>query len=85
MTIEYSWDEFVRLPSRLSAGSEAQGDREAFVRWVTERGLAYGNRDLRVAKSGRSFWMEDVTMWNLMDDDGTYHGQAAVFGSWTDD
>jgi len=81
---EYSWDEFVRLPSRLSAVPEAQGDREAFVRSVTERGFATGYRGLRIAKSGRRFWIEDVTMWNLVDAEGAHLGQAAVFRSWTD-
>ncbi|MFC8520591.1 MEKHLA domain-containing protein [Streptomyces sp. NPDC057257] len=81
---EYDWEEFVRLPSRLSADPGAQGDRAAFVRSVTERGYASGYRGLRIAKSGRRFWIEDVTMWNLRDVDGGYHGQAAVFRSWTD-
>ncbi|MEV6766406.1 MEKHLA domain-containing protein [Streptomyces sp. NPDC051105] len=81
---EYGWEEFVRLPSRLSAEPDAQGDRDAFVRSVTERGFASGYRGLRIAKSGRRFWIEDVTMWNLLDADGTCHGQAAVFPSWTD-
>jgi hypothetical protein len=81
---EYGWDEFVRLPSRLSAVQEAQDDRDAFVRSVAERGFASGYRGLRIAKSGRGFWIEDVTMWNLVDADGTYHGQAAMFRSWTD-
>ncbi|MFE4962774.1 MEKHLA domain-containing protein [Streptomyces sp. NPDC056660] len=81
---EYGWEEFVRLPSRLSAEPDAQGDRDAFVRSVTERGFASGYRGLRIARSGRRFWIEDVTMWNLLDADGTCHGQAAVFPSWTD-
>lgn len=81
---EYSWGEFVRLPSRLSAVPQAQGDREAFVRSVTEYGFVSGYRGSRIAKSGRRFWIEDVTMWNLVDDNGSYHGQAAVFRSWTD-
>ncbi len=81
---EYSWEEFVQLPSRLSADSEAQGDREAFVRSVAEHGFVSGYRGMRLAKSGRRFWIEDVTMWNLVDADGSYHGQAAVFRSWTD-
>ncbi|MDH6455908.1 MULTISPECIES: MEKHLA domain-containing protein [unclassified Streptomyces] len=81
---EYSWAEFVRLPSRLSAEAEGQSDREELVRSVTEHGYASGYRGLRIAKSGRRFWIEDVTMWNLVDDDGTHHGQAAVFRSWTD-
>lgn len=81
---EYGWEEFVELPSRLSAAPEGQNDREGFVRSVAERGFASGYRGLRVAKSGRRFWIEDVTMWNLVDDDGGLHGQAAVFRSWTD-
>ncbi|MGW7236429.1 MEKHLA domain-containing protein [Streptomyces sp. NPDC054804] len=81
---EYGWEEFVRLPSRLSADPDRQGDRNALVRSVTERGFASGYRGVRIAGSGRRFWIEDVTMWNLLDLDGTCHGQAAVFRSWTD-
>ncbi|MFF7758382.1 MEKHLA domain-containing protein [Streptomyces griseorubiginosus] len=80
----YSWAEFVRLPSRLSAGAEGQADRREFVRSVTEHGYASGYRGLRTAKSGRRFWIEDVTMWNLVDTAGTHHGQAAVFRAWSD-
>lgn len=80
----YTWTEFLRLPSRLSAAPEGQGDRREFVRSVTERGYASGYRGLRIAKSGRGFWIEDVTMWNLVDSEGTRHGQAAVFRSWRD-
>ncbi|MFF4117372.1 MEKHLA domain-containing protein [Streptomyces sp. NPDC001714] len=81
---EYPWEEFVGLPSRLSADPDAQGDRDAFVRSVTTRGYASGYRGLRIAGSGRRFWIEDVTMWNLVDEDGTCHGQAAVFRSWSE-
>ncbi|MFF4836397.1 MEKHLA domain-containing protein [Streptomyces sp. NPDC001315] len=79
----YSWDEIVGLPSRLSARPDGQEDREAFVRAVTAGHYATGYRGLRVAKSGRTFWIEDVTMWDLMDIHGRIHGQAAVFRSWS--
>jgi len=78
----YSWDEFVGLPSRLSARPDGQEDRDAFVRAVTVDHFATGYRGLRVGRSGRPFWIEDVTMWDLMDADGGVHGQAAVFRSW---
>jgi hypothetical protein len=39
---------------------------------------------MRITKSGRRFWIEDVTMWNLVDDDGIRRGQAAVFLRWPD-
>ncbi|WP_338704147.1 MEKHLA domain-containing protein (plasmid) [Streptomyces sp. Q6] len=79
----YSWDEFVGLPSRLSARPDAQEDRDAFVRAVTVDHYATGYRGIRVGRTGRPFWIEDVTMWDLMDADGSLHGQAAVFRSWS--
>ncbi|MFJ5213954.1 MEKHLA domain-containing protein [Streptomyces sp. NPDC088354] len=79
----YSWEEFVGLPSRLSAGPGDQEDRDAFLAAVDDRGYADGYRGLRLHKDGRNFWIEDVCMWNLVDADGERHGQAAVFGSWS--
>jgi PAS domain S-box-containing protein len=79
----YSWDEFVGLPSRLSARPDGQEDREAFVRAVTVHHYATGYRGIRVGKRGQAFWIEDVTMWDLMDTHGRIHGQAAVFRSWS--
>ncbi|GGJ58744.1 MEKHLA domain-containing protein [Streptomyces brasiliensis] len=77
----YSWDEFVGLPSRLSARPDGQEDREAFVRAVTDDHYATGYQGIRVGKGGRTFWIEDVTMWDLIDTHGRIHGQAAVFRS----
>ncbi|MFE0102850.1 MEKHLA domain-containing protein [Streptomyces sp. NPDC059009] len=79
----YAWEEFIGLPSRLSAVPDAQEDRNAFVESVSACGYATGYRGRRVTKSGRPFWIEDVTMWNLLDADGSCHGQAAVFRSWS--
>ncbi|KUN18388.1 MEKHLA domain-containing protein [Streptomyces antibioticus] len=79
----YSWDEFVGLPSRLSARPDSQADRDAFVRAVTEHHYATGYRGIRIGRSGEPFWIEDVTMWDLLDGEGRIHGQAAVFRSWT--
>lgn len=79
----YSWDEFVGMPSRLSARPDGQPDRDAFVRAVRADHYATGYRGIRVGKDGRPFWIEDVTMWDLMDTRGRIHGQAAVFRSWS--
>jgi PAS domain-containing protein len=77
----YTWNEITRLPSRLSAVPDAQEDRDTFVRSVTEHGYARGYRGRRVTKTGNLFYIEDVTMWNLVDEGGVRHGQAAVFRS----
>ena len=41
-------------------------------------------RDLRIARSGRRFVIEDGVIWNLVDRDGILHGQAAAFRTWRD-
>lgn len=80
----YSWAEFVGMPSRLSAAAADQADRDALLQAVSDRGHVSGYRGLRIAKSGRRFWIENVTMWNLVDAGGVCHGQAAVFATWTE-
>lgn len=82
---EYGWDEFTRLPSRRSAGPPDRDERQGFIEAVRRAGFATGYRGLRVAKSGRRFWIEDVTMWQLVDASGALRGEAAVYARWTDD
>ena len=81
---EYSWSEFVALPSRLSAEAPNRADRQRLLDAVTRDGFICDYRGLRIAKSGRRFWIEGGTVWQLVDKMGQRHGQAAVFSSWTD-
>jgi hypothetical protein len=39
---------------------------------------------MRIAKSGRRFWIENATVWELIDEAGRRHGQAAAFRQWRD-
>jgi PAS domain-containing protein len=80
---EYSWPEFAGMPSRLSALPDGQRDRDAFLAEVAAKGWAQGYRGLRVSRTGRRFWIEDVVMWNLIDEAGRPCGQAALFPRWT--
>ncbi len=76
---EMSFDEFTRLPSRLSAEPLAQDARVKLLEKVAQQGFVDGYSGVRIAKSGRRFMIADTTVWNLVDDAGVYHGQAAVF------
>jgi PAS domain S-box-containing protein len=78
----YSWDELIGLPSRLSAEAPNRAERQALLERVASEGYAPGYRGLRIAKSGRRFWIEDGTVWQLIDASGVHHGQAAMFSSW---
>lgn len=81
---EYPWEEFVTLPSRLSAEAPDRSERQALLDAVNERGYMAGYRGWRVAKSGRHFVIEDGIVWQLADRHGVVHGQAAVFPRWRD-
>ncbi len=81
---EYSWDEFVRLRSRLSAEPTERAERARLLEAVSRDGFVHGYRGLRVAKSGRRFLIEGGTVWQLVDESGAFHGQAASFSSWRD-
>ena len=79
---DYDWDAFTRLPSRLSAGPKDRAERQAFIETVRKAGFATGYSGLRVARSGRVFVIEDVTMWQIVDADGALLGEAAVYARW---
>ncbi len=80
----YSWDEFLALPSRLSAEPLDRAGRQDVLDKVARDGFLAGYRGIRVAKSGRRFLIEDGVVWELLDREGVRHGQAATFRSWRD-
>ncbi len=76
---EMGFEEFARLPSRLSAEPLAQEAREKLLAKVLQRGFVDGYSGMRIAKSGRRFMIQDCTVWDLLDAQGNRHGQAAIF------
>jgi hypothetical protein len=82
---EYDWDEITRLPSRLSAEAPNREERQRLLDAVTRDGFIGNYRGLRIAKSGRRFWIENAVVWQLIDEAGTLRGQAAVFRDWRDE
>lgn len=80
----YSWAEFVGLPSRLSAETPERAARQALLDAVARDGYIADYRGVRIAKSGRRFWIEQAVVWELIDDAGRRVGQAATFERWVD-
>jgi hypothetical protein len=77
---EYGWDEFTTLPSRLSAEAPDRAERQRLLDAVARDGFIGDYRGIRIARSGRRFWIESAVVWQLIDEAGTLHGQAAAFG-----
>jgi len=81
---EYPWDEFVTLPSRLSAEAPDRAERQRLLDKVARNGFVADYAGLRIAKSGRRFRIENGVIWQLIDKAGNIHGQAATFSAWQD-
>jgi hypothetical protein len=81
---EYPWRDFIGLPSRLSAEAPNRDERQRLLDAVARDGFISDYRGLRIARSGRRFWIEGGTVWELIDAAGQRRGQAAIFTSWTD-
>ena len=74
---EMDWQEFTQLPSRFSAEAGYQATRGKALEEVSRNGFVQNYSGIRIAKSGRRFWIRDTTIWNLVTPDGEYQGQAA--------
>ena len=71
-------------PSRLTAEPMAREAREKVMGEVTRIGFVTGYSGVRIAATGRRFRIENVTIFNLANPDGTFAGQAATFDRWSD-
>ncbi|MEB3233360.1 MAG: MEKHLA domain-containing protein [Leptolyngbyaceae bacterium] len=80
---EMTWDEITALPSRLSAEPPNRDERSRLLHKVTTQGYCTDYSGVRISKTGRRFMIKDVTVWNLVDSTGVYHGQAAAYNQWT--
>jgi PAS domain S-box-containing protein len=78
---EYSWDELIGMPSRLSAAAPEREARQHLLEAVARQGYSCGYRGMRIAKSGRRFWIDAGVIWQLVDAQGIPRGQAATFPS----
>jgi hypothetical protein len=76
---EYSWDQFLKLPSRLSAEEVNRDERQRLLDTVARDGVIANYRGVHIARSGRRFLIEEGTVWQLIDADGIPQGQAAMF------
>ncbi|WP_441228410.1 MEKHLA domain-containing protein [Tardiphaga sp. 20_F10_N6_6] len=81
---EYSWEEFIGLPSRLSAEETNREERKRIMHAVSRSGVITNYSGVRISKSGRRFCIENGTVWQLVDEKGRGQGQAAIFTRWHD-
>ena len=79
---EMSWAELTHTPSRLTAEAPNREERARLLAAVTARGFIDDYSGIRISKTGRRFRIAQATVWNLIDGQGNYSGQAAMFSRW---
>lgn len=80
---ETTADQFVGMPSRLSAEAPLREERQALLERVARDGYIADYAGVRISARGRRFRIEQAVVWNLVDAGGAVHGQAAAFDRWT--
>lgn len=75
----YSWDEFITLPSRLSAREPERDERARLLELVTLQGYIGDYCGVRVRRDGTLFRISHATVWKVLDAQGVVRGQAAMF------
>lgn len=71
-----------QTPSRLSAETPLQSERQALLDTVSRQGYSSHYAGIRISREGRRFLIRNATVWNLLDSSGQYFGQAACFSEW---
>jgi hypothetical protein len=79
---ESTWEQMTSIPSRLSAETPQRSERERLLAEVTAKGYIDNYAGIRISLAGRRFRIEQALVWNLLDETGTYRGQAATFSRW---
>jgi len=79
---EMPWNEFVQLPSRLSAEAPEQDERDRLLHQVTQHGYINNYSGIRISRLNKRFYVDNVVIWNLFNTNEIYCGQAAVIKHW---
>lgn len=78
---EMTWEDFIKLPSRLSAEADSQEERDRILEKVTDQGYVDDYTCVRISNQGKRFQIKNATIWNVIDQDRHY-GQAALIREW---
>jgi len=79
---EMDWQILTHTPGRYTAEAMEQVQRDHFLETVKNQGYIDNYQGIRISSSGRRFEIQQATVWNLLNDQKQYAGQAATFSRW---
>lgn len=79
---EMDWKTFTRTPGRCTAEPMEREARQRFLDTVSQKGIVTDYKGVRISSRGRRFEILQASVWNLIDENGRFAGQAASFSNW---
>lgn len=79
---ELSWEQLIQTISRKTAEPMAQEDRNYILTETATKGYVKGYSGVRISSTGKRFMIKDVILWNLLDQQQQYQGQAAMYSEY---
>jgi len=80
---EMPLDEFLGMPSRLTAEPVHRDERQRLLTQTQAQGYVDDYSGIRISKTGNRFRIEKAILWMVVDESGAIVGQAATFDTWT--
>ncbi len=78
---QLSWQDFTKMPSRKTAEEVVQEERNRLLAETTTKGFSNFS-GVRITSTGKRFAIKDGILWNLLDENDQYCGQAAVYSNY---
>ncbi|WP_090698118.1 MEKHLA domain-containing protein [Nitrosomonas aestuarii] len=79
---EMNWRQFTKTPSRLTAESVNRLERSRMLSQAKEQGYISDYHGVRISYTGKRFFVDQATIWNIHKPDGNVLGQGATFSTW---
>lgn len=79
---EMPLDQFLQTPSRLTAEPVHRDERARMLAATQRQGYIDDYQGIRISSTGKRFYIDQATVWNIVDESGTLAGQAATFSQW---
>ncbi len=77
------FEDLTKLPSKYSAEPMVQEERDHLLQRVSQHGYIDDYCGIRIASTGRRFKLKNAIVFNLVDNNQQYYGQAAILKEWT--
>lgn len=79
---ELDWTTFTQMPSRQTVDPMEQAERSLLLAEARAKGYISNYKGIRTSSTGRQFWIENVILWDVLDEQNQRCGQAAMFDQW---